>query len=457
MYRLRVAMVGQASGPSLIRVGLDRAAIDATAIRAELIAKASAKLGISLPDLNQVRMFLAGGVALTDVTMLDKDDTVYFAWRGEAWREPGSEPRSGAPAAKEPAAVAAEASAVEASAEEAPAREASPVEPASSRPQSSAEELLARRSRDAHRQRDAFRAGQRVHAAQRTYAAAQQHATPRTPHSRLRGREDGEAREGTRHSLPRGAPRAESERDVRAAVPGQLGACGSPSTSWLRAISDAQGLRCTWVCIRAALYCLSAQHKQHTAQRVLAAGQEWEYECKAHVRRHFDLAGQDAAVAGLFGGDWLPHISRGAGPDGHVYGFEPTDAANLSRAVAAANRLSNVHVARSCLSNVSAPLRFCLRRLTAQGRLKGGTSYGDRAHVVPAAPQAGGSTGLSLAGGECEVEQIECRRLDDALPWRTRRVGLLLLDVEGHEEEVGKVTKIDRVTRYVSHATQCFL
>eukprot|EP00964_Phaeocystis_antarctica_P135647 scaffold100012_cov42-Phaeocystis_antarctica.AAC.1 len=59
------------------------------------------------------------------------------------------------------------------------------------------------------------------------------------------------------------------------------------------------------------------------------------------------------------------------GPDGHVYGFEPTDAANLSRAVAAANRLSNVHVARSCLSNVSAPLRFCLRRLTAQGRLKG--------------------------------------------------------------------------------------
>jgi len=418
MSRLRVAVVGQASGPSLIRVGLDRAAIDATAIRAELIAKASAKLGISLPDLNQVRMFLAGGVALTDVTMLDKDDTVYFAWRGEAWREPGSEPRSGAPAAKEPAAVATEASAAEATAEEATTREASPVEPASSLPQSSAEELLARRSRDAHRQRDAFRAGQRVHAAQRTssYAAAQQHAAPR-----------------------------------------QLGACGSPSTSWLRAISDAQGLRCTWVCIRAALYCLSAQHKQHTAQRVLAAGQEWEYECKAHVRRHFDLAGQDAAVAGLFGGDWLPHISRGAGPDGHVYGFEPTDAANLSRAVAAANRLSNVHVARSCLSNVSAPLRFCLRRLTAQGRLKGGTSYGDRAHVVPAAPQAGGSTGLSLAGGKCEVEQIECRRLDDALPWRTRRVGLLLLDVEGHEEEVGKVTKIDRGTRYVSHATQCFL
>ena len=55
MSRLRVAVVGQASAPSLIRVGLDRAAVDATLVRAELIAKASAKLGISSPDLDQVR------------------------------------------------------------------------------------------------------------------------------------------------------------------------------------------------------------------------------------------------------------------------------------------------------------------------------------------------------------------------------------------------------------------
>ena len=55
MYRLRVAMVGQASGPSLIRVGLDRAAVETASVRAELIAKASAKLGISPPDLDQVR------------------------------------------------------------------------------------------------------------------------------------------------------------------------------------------------------------------------------------------------------------------------------------------------------------------------------------------------------------------------------------------------------------------
>jgi hypothetical protein len=55
MSRLRVAVVGQASAPSLIRVGLDRAAVDALSVRSELIAKASAKLGISPPDLDQVR------------------------------------------------------------------------------------------------------------------------------------------------------------------------------------------------------------------------------------------------------------------------------------------------------------------------------------------------------------------------------------------------------------------
>ena len=93
-------------------------------------------------------MYLAGGAVLNDVTMLDKDDTVYFAWRGEAWREPGSE----ASAAQEPAAGAGDAS----------AEEASQSKPASFRPRSPAEELHVRRSGDAHRQRDAARAHSRL-------------------------------------------------------------------------------------------------------------------------------------------------------------------------------------------------------------------------------------------------------------------------------------------------------
>ena len=34
----------------------------------------------------QVRMFLGGGAVIDGVTMLEKDNIVYFAFGGEAWR-----------------------------------------------------------------------------------------------------------------------------------------------------------------------------------------------------------------------------------------------------------------------------------------------------------------------------------------------------------------------------------
>ena len=225
MSRLRVAVVGQASGPSLIRVALDRASADATTVRAELIAKASASLGISPPDnVNLVRMYLAGGAVLNDVTMLDKDDTVYFAWRGEAWREPGSE----ASAAQEPAAGAGDAS----------AEEASQSKPASFRPRSPAEELHVRRSGDAHRQRDAARAHSRLRDGA-SLARGVPAGLGRRPAHPARP-----ARPALAQSLARESPPGEAQ-------PGktrQLGACGSPSSVRLHAVAQAHGLQCTWVC-----------------------------------------------------------------------------------------------------------------------------------------------------------------------------------------------------------------
>ena len=44
-------------------------------------------------------------------------------------------------------------------------------------------------------------------------------------------------------------------------------------------------------------------------------------------------------------------------------------------------------------------------------------------------------TAVSFSGAECIVEHIQCTALDDELPWRRRRVGFLLLDVEGHEDQ----------------------
>lgn len=151
-------------------------------------------------------------------------------------------------------------------------------------------------------------------------------------------------------------------------------------------------------------------------------GKVWESECKQQLQDKYHFRGQDAAVAGLFGGDWLPLVSAAAGPQGLVFGFEPTDAINVSRTVVDANRLTNVRIGpRACLSNTSAVVRMCVRDINGWAR-------GDRSHIVRASEEKrDGSTA-------CGVEHVQCTTLDEALPWQSRRVGFLLLDVEGHEE-----------------------
>jgi hypothetical protein len=110
--------------------------------------------------------------------------------------------------------------------------------------------------------------------------------------------------------------------------------CVGYSPVRLAAASLAHQVTCTWVCINAALHCISAAHAGFVAQRGYLKGQEWESGCKAHVNAKFDLNGTDVVVAGLFGGDYLPLLAAKVGRRGTVYGFEPTDAVNVSRALA---------------------------------------------------------------------------------------------------------------------------
>ena len=91
--RVKVGAVGQGGNYELIRVNLDA---DDSAIRAELVTKAAAKLGVSMPsDVSAVNVFLAGGSPLTSMkddegaSMIEKDDTIFFAFDGGAWQEPG--------------------------------------------------------------------------------------------------------------------------------------------------------------------------------------------------------------------------------------------------------------------------------------------------------------------------------------------------------------------------------
>ena len=200
-------------------------------------------------------------------------------------------------------------------------------------------------------------------------------------------------------------------------------ACGmNLSTGYLGAVDAAHGVRCTWYCLAGALYCLEQSIAGYTAQRGLARGVVWEESCKLRLRARYRLTGQDVAVAGTFSGDWLPPLAEAVGADGRVFGFEPTaPAVNVSRAVAAANGLAQVVVRQRGLSAARSDLLMCVNQTS------GNASYfiGDRAHV---------HRGASDVAKGCQVARLPCVALDDELPWRTRRVGLLLLDVEGHEE-----------------------
>jgi len=93
--RLRVAMVGQAVEHRLIKVALDG---PPSAVRASSSSPtpsmrwASSVQPSSASSLEQVRIFLAGGVVVDDPGMLEKDDTVYFSVDGGPWHEPGVAP-----------------------------------------------------------------------------------------------------------------------------------------------------------------------------------------------------------------------------------------------------------------------------------------------------------------------------------------------------------------------------
>lgn len=197
----------------------------------------------------------------------------------------------------------------------------------------------------------------------------------------------------------------------------------------LSAIERTLDISCAWHCLPGGLqHCLPVEQLRKSSAKSVIHGIEWEGDCKRLLRTQFQsnvsLNGTVAAVAGLFFGDWLAPLSAVVGPAGAVYGFEPTPFVSHARATALANRVHNVHVRRACLSNneSAAPLRMCV---------DGGYSavVGDK---------------HSCSHGY--LESVKCHTLDAVLPWRSRRVGLLLLDVEGYENTAleGAVSLIER-------------
>ena len=213
------------------------------------------------------------------------------------------------------------------------------------------------------------------------------------------------------------------------------------NASFLTSVANKYDVNCWWFCMRGILHCIDPFTTRTPAARTMLHRQEWEASCKDIVRSGkyrpygasadapLALHGSLVAVAGLFFGDWLPVLSTAVGGEaGLVYGFEPTKSVRLARATAAANRLPSTHITHACLSNRSSLVRMCIKRSRDPGDSSGGS-----ARIMPTA-SASSVDDAAVARDRCVQEsEVRCATLDEALPWQAHRVGLILLDVEGHE------------------------
>ena len=194
----------------------------------------------------------------------------------------------------------------------------------------------------------------------------------------------------------------------------------------IKAIATNLSAPCTWSCVRGKPYCVdAADARVSPATQMTLKGEWYEANCKTLLYRKSkshtsSLAGSLVATGGVYFGDYLPLLASLAGEEGVVHGFEPNPGSfRLAKATAQANRLARVRLYPNCLSaDGEASLKLCVRS-------PGGSPLG----------------GLSTGFGKREDHQCgqfaeaSCVSLDATLPWQHRRVGLLLFDLQGAEQE----------------------
>jgi len=155
----------------------------------------------------------------------------------------------------------------------------------------------------------------------------------------------------------------------------------------------------------------SSQHRP-AAQAILAGG-VWEPETVELLRRC--AADADVVHAGTFFGDFLPALARSREAGARVYAFEPSsENYRCAQITVLLNDLDNVVLSHAGLDVRSGHGELAIR--SADGIALGGTS-----HLVGAGAARSQTT-----------EPVRLTSLDEAVP-PDRRVGVVQLDVEGHE------------------------
>jgi FkbM family methyltransferase len=162
------------------------------------------------------------------------------------------------------------------------------------------------------------------------------------------------------------------------------------------------------------IYAVPRSSMHRPVARLTLSGDVWE-QATIDLFQGLDPDG-DVVHAGTFFGDLLPALARSRRGDARVWAFEPnSENHRCAQVTALLNDLRNVVLTHGALGAGAGTGQLAVA--SAEGRALGGGS-----HLVQ-----GAATGPA-------VEDVPLLAIDDVVP-RDRRVGVIQLDVEGHELE----------------------
>lgn len=165
-------------------------------------------------------------------------------------------------------------------------------------------------------------------------------------------------------------------------------------------------------------YCLPRGSLHREAAQAIVRGRVWEEATLALIAERAGAG--DIVHAGTYFGDFLPALSRACRPGALVWAFEPgRENVRCAEITIGINGLGNVRLLHAGLG--AAEAQGLLTTHDASGRALGGASR------VTAAEASGHSAGA-------RAEPVRLVAIDAVVP-AERHVGVIHLDVEGHERE----------------------
>lgn len=173
-------------------------------------------------------------------------------------------------------------------------------------------------------------------------------------------------------------------------------------------------LQCRFASNEYGAYAVPHSSEHRPAAQAILDGRVWEPETVSLLLKCD--AGADVVHAGTFFGDFLPALGRSRMPGARVYAFEPSsENYRCSQITVLLNNLDNIVLTRAGLDVTSGEGELAIRSL--DGVALGGTS-----HLVAGGGSAPGMT-----------ERVPLTSMDAIVP-ADRRVAVVHLDVEGHEQ-----------------------